>query len=826
MILRPYQEQNLNEILACLQRGVKGTVYVCPTGGGKCLGKGTPVLMYDGKIKNVEDIKQGDQLMGPDSKPRLVVSTCRGTEPLYRVSPKRGGDPFIVNESHILSFKRTRLYSNPDRPYHRLTGHVFNVSVREYLAKSKYWKHIHKAWRSPVDFEPHREPLRLDAYFMGLWLGDGDSDKPRITTGSSEVIIWLTSYAKNIGVKAVTKPNSERSIRLLFLEKNQTSGFGSNRVVNALRAYNVLRNKHVPHRYKTGTREERYNLLAGILDSDGYWSGKGYDLTLKNEQLLDDVIFVARSLGFSAFKRRSSKKCTNTGAVGTYYQCHINGPVDQIPCRIESKKAPPRSQKKDPLLSGISVDPIGDGEYFGFELDGPDRLFLLGDFTVTHNTAVAVNVIRTVVNNGWEAAFFVHRRELLRQASTTLKRHGIPHGLIAPGHDLTDHPVHVASVDTFRSRFKRLELWLKTIKLVVVDEAHHAPAGGFKRILQSMASDACALGLTATPFRLDGKGLREFFSEQVKAPTIADLISDGFLSPPHVHQPPIKISTAGIATRGGDFVQSDLAKRMDDDELTRATVANYARYAAGVPTIAFCAGVDHAKHVAERFSEAGWRAESVDGTLSTGERDRRIKALGTGELQILTSCDIISEGTDVPIVGGAILLRPTKSTCLYIQQIGRVLRPYPGKDAAIVIDMVGNVKTHGMPDANRVWSLHDGIDKSQREKIVERTRRCPKRGCWRVHEWAEKCPGCGYVYPANPLNNRAPGAPIYMPKNGLMGFTAEQIQAAKLSDLMRLKPNEQELKVIARVKGYKPGWVWFQLKQREEMKQRFRSRWR
>jgi len=297
-----------------------------PTGWGKCLGKGTPILLYDGSVIPVEKVVVGDLLMGPDSQPRRVTSTCRGVEPLYRVTPVKG-DPYVVNESHILSLKLTR--SKPSDEVVQV-----NIPVKEYLQKSKWFKHRAKGWRTGVEFPKTKLNKDMPPYVLGMWLGDG----------------------------------------------------ATNRMKNSLRSLGVLGNKHIPHEYKTASREDRLQLLAGLIDSDSSRNAECYDFISKHERLADDLCFVARSVGLAAYKKPCIKTCSNNGVSGTYYRVHLSGNCSIIPCRIPRKKATPRYRRKDHLVVGIQVDPIGEGEYYGFEVEGPDRLFLLGDFTVTHNT--------------------------------------------------------------------------------------------------------------------------------------------------------------------------------------------------------------------------------------------------------------------------------------------------------------------------------------------------------------------------------------------------------------------------------------------------------
>ena len=438
------------------------------------------------------------------------------------------------------------------------------------------------------------------------------------------------------------------------------------------------------------------------------------------------------------------------------------------------------------------------GEFFGFELSGRDGLFLLGDFTVTHNTFIFSRVIQRVEALGWKSGVLVHRRELRRQASSSLTRHGIEHGFVDPDNSPGAWSAHVASVDTAVRRLGPLQPWLEALRLAVIDEAHHIPAPKWSRTL-AIATNAARLGVTATPYRADGKGLGDWFDVVVRGPSVAELTRDGYLSPAIIFAPPEKADVSKVKRRGADFIQSDLAGVLDQEELILPVVRHYARLCPGVPAIAFCASVAHAEHVAAAFSAAGWAAASIDGSMSDRERDQRIAGLGNGRLHVLASCDVISEGTDIPAVGAALLMRSTLSTQLYQQQIGRALRTSPGRDRSIIIDTVRNSMLHGLPDADRPWTLKGGT--VGLERAVPKPVRCPS--CWRVHAVAPQCPTCGRMYRAKVAAAALPNLDVT-----LHGFSSEQIRNLGVRDAAKLGRNLEELRTIGEIRGHKPGWAW------------------
>lgn len=335
----------------------------------------------------------------------------------------------------------------------------------------------------------------------------------------------------------------------------------------------------------------------------------------------------------------------------------------------------------------------------------------------------------------------VHRQELLDQASRTLTEVGVRHGLIAA--DRTPNPferVQVAGVQTLvRRKITRPP------DLIIIDEAHHCAAGTYIKIMDAYPN-AMRLGVTATPERLDGKGLGDFFDIMIRGPEVRDLIQRGFLCPPIYYDPPKELDMSGVSVRGGDFAINEVASRVDKPRITGDAVEHYRRICSGQPAIAFCASIKHAEHVAEAFRAAGYRSAVLDGKMSNDVRRDRVLALGDGRLHVLATCEIVSEGFDLPVCSAAILLRPTQSLGLHLQQIGRVLRMAPNKPRAYIIDHVGNIARHGLAEDSREWSLLGRKDREKRqaEKPPVEVRQCP--GCYCCHEPAPTCPSCGHEY--------------------------------------------------------------------------------
>lgn len=362
-------------------------------GVGKCHGRGTEILMFDGSVKKVEDVVVGDQLMGPDSKPRNVLSLARGQEMMYKVTSSKG-DEYTVNESHILSLKRSgvsRINGVPSNKWK--TGDVVNIAVRDFLrigAGSR--TNTYKQYKVGVEFDAQSVPL--DPYFVGMWLGDGASHHPSITTADPETVKYLQNFVQqypNLFLRTYAQDSNQSST--YAISSGKLGRNANNTVLNALRNLSLLNNKHIPDVYKINSKEVRLQLLAGLIDSDGHLCNgrNSYEITQKNEKLADDIIFLARSLGFAAYKKLVTKACTYKGEVrgGKYHKVMIWGYTETIPVKLDRKAATLHTGFKDPLALGIRLEPLGVGEYYGFTIDS-DHLYLLGNFVVTHNTSEMV----------------------------------------------------------------------------------------------------------------------------------------------------------------------------------------------------------------------------------------------------------------------------------------------------------------------------------------------------------------------------------------------------------------------------------------------------
>lgn len=368
---------------------------------GKCLGKGTPVLMYDGSIRAVEDVGVGDLLMGDDSTPRTVLALGRGRAQMYWIRQNKAMD-YRVNDEHILCLKR----SWTERSHEK--GDILEIKTEDAFRQIKNLSKRYKGYRVAVDWD--EKELPLEPYFLGLWLGDGHTASSKITVGDDEIRDYLEGYAERLGHTLTLYP--ERGNCDTFAISTQVRGGHTDRLSSVqatLRKMGVLGNKHIPQQYMASSRQQRLSLLAGIIDSDGHL-GRGitYEVTMKNEGLIRQIAMLANTLGFRAtVKSRMAQ--AQSGPPTQVWRVHISGDFRDVPCLLKRKRSAGNSNRVNQTTTGISIEPDCVDDYYGFEVDGNGR-FLLGDCTVTHNTAmgmqIADNAMRQLQGTGKQVAIF------------------------------------------------------------------------------------------------------------------------------------------------------------------------------------------------------------------------------------------------------------------------------------------------------------------------------------------------------------------------------------------------------------------------------------
>ncbi len=377
-----------------------------------------------------------------------------------------------------------------------------------------------------------------------------------------------------------------------------------------------------------------------------------------------------------------------------------------------------------------------------------NKNILLQAATGSGKTVMASAFVHHSIKQNQNVLFLAHRRELITQCSNKLTDEGVRHGIIMAGENSEFwHKTQVASIDTLRSRsITNKKEALPKADLIIIDEAHRCLSNTYLKIIQ-MYNQSQVLGLTATPIRSDGRGLGHIFSDMIQAPSIGKLIEEGHLVGCEYYAPTIP-DLHGIQTSMGDYNSVQLADRMDHPKLIGDIVSSRKKIANNKKTIVFASSVAHSKNLAESFIDIGIKAAHIDGSTDHKEREKVLEEFNNGNMKIICNCMVLTEGFDCPPAEVCVLARPTKSLGMYIQMVGRVLRPYDGKEKATIIDHSGAVYTHGFVEDDIQWTL----DPKKPMTIKERKLAKPKEetqiiceGCFSMFSGSNICSKCGHV---------------------------------------------------------------------------------
>jgi len=415
-------------------------------------------------------------------------------------------------------------------------------------------------------------------------------------------------------------------------------------------------------------------------------------------------------------------------------------------------------------------------------------------------TAIASDILKKTIAKGNRAIMMAHRYEMCRQASETLDKFNVPHGMIQSGEKMNlSLPMQVAGIGTLRNRLNKIPV----PKILVIDEAAHAVSKTWKEISDYYHErGTIIIGLSATPNRLSNEPLSDCFQVMCQGPPIKELMDMGYLCRYRYFSPPTAVDFETVSIKYGDYDKTDLEIAVNKNVVTGDAIEHYKRLMPGKRAIAFCVSINHADAVAKQFRESGIPAASVSGNTPKAERAAVLERLKSGEILVATNCDLYGEGVDISAVEGVIMLRPTMSLSLYIQQSGRALRPdkdNPGK-VSIILDHVNNVQKHGLPDFPHVWSL-DGTARRKNSAGGVGIRYCP--ACFGVLSPSPTCPYCGHAFDIS--------ARMLATESGtLQEFDAAQAEAAARKARMEVGMcrTMADLKQVAQERGYSNGWIW------------------
>lgn len=660
--LKPEQAEALDMTKRYFALGPRGGLVRAAPGWGKCLGLGTPVLRFDGSIVAVEDIKAGDLLMGPDSTPRRVLSTARGAGPLYRIVPRRGR-AWVCNDAHILTL------------VHSETNEVQDIELQEWLRLPAWKKHHLKQFAPPAGVEFTEGPsLPLDPYFLGVWFGDGTKRlvKVAITTQDAEIEQLCRDVAAQYGlrVRREIPAHLDNPCPTYYIVGQPGE---TNPLLTVLRDV-VGDAERLPARYLRASRSDRQKFLAGLIDTDGYHNNGCYEFVQKRREWSEDVAFLARSLGIRAIVTPKQV------AGATYWMVKMAGDFSALPMRLARKMPRPRLQKRTATRTGFTVESIGEGEYAGFTLDGDGR-FLLGDFTVTHNTVYAC---ATIAEANTPTLVVVHKEFLKNQWRERLEEYlpGVKIGTVQG--DTCDYEgkhVVLGMVQSLSSR-RYDRAFYQHFGLLAADEVHRIGAYEWAPV-PGMFTARNRLGITATPRRKDGAENvfryhigQEIFSakQESLAFKVRFLYSEFYLVKTTSYN-----GTAGRSVGINYLTQNETRNRLIAHDMAKAV-------AAGRKLLVVSERLEHLKLMDAALRETLTTAAAVIpsiGYFVGGKTEDQLAKASSCQV-IFATTQLVLEGLDIPALDTLFLTTPLTDV---EQAIGRIRRPFDGKKPPVVVDV-------------------------------------------------------------------------------------------------------------------------------------------
>lgn len=650
---RPYQTEACRTILGKWKEGVTRQVVSLPTG---CHAYGQGILMADGQIRRVETIEPEELIMGNDGTPRTVLQKRYGREDMYRIKPDKG-EPFTANKSHRLPL------CDPDR-------NKVIMTVGEYLSLPDEEKANLRLYGGKVDiFYRLPEHQWYYSYGIGQLIGNCNSNHLQYMIKNSCADVHYNFGSLN---KLYSQPETLSSLWYTL---------------------------SIPEELKYAGRDNRRDLIAGIVDQCGEVSGNTYIIRTRFKNLAEDLIFVCRSIGLKTWVEETKEDAPFKSYKN--YIVHIEGACWLIPSRDSNKRIKYSNDWMSAYTYPFEVEYLGEDQYYGFTVSG-NQSYLTSNFIAQMNSGKSILFGMVAKEVKARTLVIAHREELLQQAEKKIH-------LVYPKADIgilqaserkgLDSEICVASIQTAVRHIP--ELQARGFKLAICDEAHHIVAKTYKTLFESLgflddSPDKLLLGVTATAFRADKEQLGDVFQEVVFERSITTMIRSGYLCDVKGLAVETSVDLSDVKTRTGDFAVDELAVAVDTPARNALVADAYMQYGENRHGIVFAVKVDHALHLADEFKSRGISCEAVYGAMPYDQRRDILKRYAKGEIQIVTNVAVLTEGWDAPSTDIILLARPTQSQGLAIQMIGRGLRTAPNKKDCLIIDFVDTTKKHNL----------------------------------------------------------------------------------------------------------------------------------
>ena len=684
------------------------SLILSPTG---CHAKGTKIIMHDGSVKNVEDVKIGDCLLGPDGEKREVLRLYHDKAMMYRIKPIRS-QSFVVNGDHVLAL------------FNVMNKQIEYCTVDTYLTKSNNYKHTRYLVQNdtPIKFDDDQEKqLPLDPYFVGVYLGDGHCISSAITVGDECLAEYIEQYCQSFeGIKTRRQLYS-KSTKAITIHITSKQG-NCNVVLNRLREIGInvglrlhednvkCETKSIPECYQQGSIKQRFELLAGLVDTDGYLANNSFfEYSTKSKRLAEDIRRLAGSLGYntSLFVRNVN---------GTdYYKVNILGDVTKIPTRVPRKQCRRTyNRNKDPRHQTFEIEQVGEDEFFGFELS-KDHLYFTDNWIINHNSGKSLDlymIMRWMLERGRKVAIVVPSTSLVEQMHSDFKNYAAKdktfdvdqrvHKLYAK--IKTTDPYNDQCIITTWQSIKNYDKTLfETWDCVMIDEAHACKALELSKILQGSVNAKYRLGFTGT---LTGMVCHEYqitglLGSVCQVITTKELQNKGHLSDCTIYMVDMKYPADEAKKL---WNETKLLKKTYLDEVDfvnhhvkrQLFIRNLACSLKGTTLILFRFR-EHGELLFNLIKEKVGDSRPVyhiDGTIDAQRREAIRQELKNPDSNAILVFSVATSSTGIDIKSiENLILSPSKSKVQTLQSIGRSLRLCEGKKGAKVFDLIDDLRT-------------------------------------------------------------------------------------------------------------------------------------